>query len=184
MFWKHKCFGNISQLETRPLIGWPSGSTNQRPGLQLIYVSKTLMLPKHLHMIRPLKCSSLDKTNIQGTQVSLQGNTLVWLFANLHNVCGSSSIYLHTYCRTLKTKYALDPSIWRCQLLFLMLAVGWWLVVVVKLESVYQLISPTLATQSHSAVRTPAAAAAKGHPILAVQHILELLQQPTHHFRT
>ena len=41
---------------------------------------------------------------------------------------------------------------------------------VVKLESVYQLISPTLATQSHSAVRTPAAAAAaKGHPILAVQ---------------
>ena len=21
VFWKHKCFGNISQLETRPLIG-------------------------------------------------------------------------------------------------------------------------------------------------------------------
>ena len=42
MFWKHKCFGNISQLETRPLIGWPSESTNQRPGFQLTYVSKTL----------------------------------------------------------------------------------------------------------------------------------------------
>ena len=28
-------------------------STNQRPGFQLNYVSKTLMLPKHLHMIRP-----------------------------------------------------------------------------------------------------------------------------------
>ena len=27
--WKHKCFGNISQLETRPLIGWPARSTNQ-----------------------------------------------------------------------------------------------------------------------------------------------------------
>ena len=50
------CFGNISQLETRPLIGWPSESINQRPGFhfQLTYVSKTLMLSKHLHMIRPL----------------------------------------------------------------------------------------------------------------------------------
>ena len=37
MFWKHKCFGNISDR-----------STNQRPGFQLTYVSKTLMLPKHL----------------------------------------------------------------------------------------------------------------------------------------
>ena len=36
-----KCFGSISQLETRP-------------GFQLTYVSKTLMLPKNLHMIRPL----------------------------------------------------------------------------------------------------------------------------------
>ena len=54
VFWKHKCFGNISQLETRTLIGWPSESTNQRPGFQLTYVSKTLTLPKHLHMIRPL----------------------------------------------------------------------------------------------------------------------------------
>ena len=56
VFWKNsKCFGNISQLETRPLIGWPSTSTNQRPGgFQLTYVSKTLMLPKHLHMIRPV----------------------------------------------------------------------------------------------------------------------------------
>ena len=24
VFWKQKCFGNISQLETRPLIGWPT----------------------------------------------------------------------------------------------------------------------------------------------------------------
>ena len=53
MFWKHKCFGNISQLET--LIGWPAGSTSQRPGFQLTYVSKTVVLPKHLHMIRPLE---------------------------------------------------------------------------------------------------------------------------------
>ena len=28
-------------------------STNQRPGFQLTYVSKTLMLSKHLYMIRP-----------------------------------------------------------------------------------------------------------------------------------
>ena len=42
VFWKHKGFGNISQLETRPLIGWPSSSTNQRPGFQLTYSSKTL----------------------------------------------------------------------------------------------------------------------------------------------
>ena len=40
--WNHKSIGNISQLETRPLIGWSSGSTNQRPGFQLTYVSKTL----------------------------------------------------------------------------------------------------------------------------------------------
>ena len=53
VFCKHKCFGNISQLETRPLIGWSSGSTNQSPGFQLTYVSKTLMLTKRLHMIRP-----------------------------------------------------------------------------------------------------------------------------------
>ena len=38
-----KCFGSITVLET-----------NQRPGFQLTYVSKTLMLPKHLHMIQPL----------------------------------------------------------------------------------------------------------------------------------
>ena len=37
-----KYFGNISQLETRPLIRWPSESTNQRPGFQLTYASKTL----------------------------------------------------------------------------------------------------------------------------------------------
>ena len=47
----------VSQLETRPLIGWLARSifwsTNQRPGFQLTYVSKTLMLPKHLYMIRP-----------------------------------------------------------------------------------------------------------------------------------
>ena len=42
-----KYFGNISQLENRLLIGWLARSTNQRPGFQL------LMLPKHLHMIRP-----------------------------------------------------------------------------------------------------------------------------------
>ena len=53
VYWKHKCFGNISLLETGPFIGWPASSTNQRPGLQLTYVSKTLMLPKDLHMIRP-----------------------------------------------------------------------------------------------------------------------------------
>ena len=50
-----KCFGNICQLKNRPLIGWPSKSTNQRPCFQLTYVSKTLMLPKHLHMIRPYR---------------------------------------------------------------------------------------------------------------------------------
>ena len=54
VFWKHKRFGNISQLETRPLIGRPNESTNQRPGFQLNYVSKTLILPKYLRMIRPL----------------------------------------------------------------------------------------------------------------------------------
>ena len=54
VFRKHKSFGNISQLETRPLIGWSSDWTNQRIGFQLTYVSKTLMLPKHLRMIRPL----------------------------------------------------------------------------------------------------------------------------------
>ena len=27
--WKHKSIGNISQLNTRPLIGWSSGSTNR-----------------------------------------------------------------------------------------------------------------------------------------------------------
>ena len=39
-----ECFGSISQLETRPMIGCPSASTNQRPGFQfqLTYVSKTL----------------------------------------------------------------------------------------------------------------------------------------------
>ena len=37
-----KCFRSISQLETRPLIGWPSESTNKRPGFQLTYASKTL----------------------------------------------------------------------------------------------------------------------------------------------
>ena len=52
--WNHKSIGNISQLETRPLIGWPSESTIQRPGFQLTYVSNWLMIPKHLHMIRPL----------------------------------------------------------------------------------------------------------------------------------
>ena len=49
VFWKHKCFGNISQLVTRPLIGWP--------GLWLVdlasqpirgQVSNWLMFPKHL----------------------------------------------------------------------------------------------------------------------------------------
>ena len=43
---KHKSIGNISQLETRPLIGWLARSTNQRPGsrpgFQLTYASKTL----------------------------------------------------------------------------------------------------------------------------------------------
>ena len=54
VFWKHKSIGNISQLETRPLISWLARwSTNLRPGFQLTYVSKTLILPKHLHMIRP-----------------------------------------------------------------------------------------------------------------------------------
>ena len=42
-----KCFGCISQLETRPLIGWLAGQPIR--GL----VSKWLMLPKHLHMIWP-----------------------------------------------------------------------------------------------------------------------------------
>ena len=56
VFWKHKSIGNISQLETRPLIGCPSELTNQRPGFQWTYVSNWLMLPKHfLHMIRPFK---------------------------------------------------------------------------------------------------------------------------------
>ena len=54
VFWKHKCFGNISQLETMSMIGWRARSTNQRPGFQNTIVSKILMLPKHLHMIRPL----------------------------------------------------------------------------------------------------------------------------------
>ena len=54
-----KCFGSISRLENRPMIGWPSKSTNQRPGFQLTYVSNWLMLPKHLHMIRPILCCFL-----------------------------------------------------------------------------------------------------------------------------
>ena len=41
VFWKYKCFGNISQLETRPMIGWPSESTNQRPGFQLTCFQNT-----------------------------------------------------------------------------------------------------------------------------------------------
>ena len=50
--WKHKSIGNISQLETRPGIGWSSCSTIQRTGFQLTYVSNWLMLPIDLHMIR------------------------------------------------------------------------------------------------------------------------------------
>ena len=42
MFWKHKSNGNISQLETRPQIGWLARSTNQRHGFQLTNASKTL----------------------------------------------------------------------------------------------------------------------------------------------
>ena len=42
VFWKHMSIENISQLETRPMIVWPSESTNQRPGFQLTYASKTL----------------------------------------------------------------------------------------------------------------------------------------------
>ena len=37
VFWKHKCFGNTKTGQ--PIRG---------------LVSKTLMLPKHLHMIRPV----------------------------------------------------------------------------------------------------------------------------------
>ena len=36
------CFGSISQLETRPLIGSLARTTNQRPIFQLTYASKTL----------------------------------------------------------------------------------------------------------------------------------------------
>ena len=57
-----KSIGNISQLETRPLIGWPTRSigwparsTNQRPGFQLTFVSNWLMLPIDFHMIRPIE---------------------------------------------------------------------------------------------------------------------------------
>ena len=51
VFWKHKSIGNISQLETSPLIGWLARSTNQRPKalfpidlcFQLNYASKILV---------------------------------------------------------------------------------------------------------------------------------------------
>ena len=68
---------SISQLETRPLIGWPRGSTNQRPGFQLTYVSKTLMLSKHLHMIRPL--ISLALPVFQDKLILLNSTVKGWL---------------------------------------------------------------------------------------------------------
>ena len=45
---------------------WLARSTNQRPCFQLTYVSKTLMLSKYLHMIRPLELG----TGSNGTSVS------------------------------------------------------------------------------------------------------------------
>ena len=58
-----KCFGSISQLETRPLIGWPwpSESTNQWPGFQLTYASKTLAHDPALNHIPNLKVGSNRK---------------------------------------------------------------------------------------------------------------------------
>ena len=79
VFWKHsKCFGNISQLETRPLIGWPSESTNHRPGFQLTYVSNCLMFPIDLHMIRPLNPKNILKGLISVPQNIIRLNIHPW----------------------------------------------------------------------------------------------------------
>ena len=61
VFWKHKSIGNISQLETRPLIGWLARSTNQRTGFELTYVSNWLMLPKHTCTWSGLICKVFSK---------------------------------------------------------------------------------------------------------------------------
>ena len=73
-----KCFGNISQFETRPLIGWNSGSTNQRSGFQFFcfqntYAYKTLVhdpAPKYdwLNMeskVNPFTCNHIVHLNTQ-----------------------------------------------------------------------------------------------------------------------
>ena len=60
-----KSIGSMSQLETRPPIGWPARSTNQRPGFQLNYVSNWLILPIDLHMIRPLVYRLMVKSSLR-----------------------------------------------------------------------------------------------------------------------
>ena len=76
-------FGNISQLDTRPLIGWPSGTTNQRPGFQLTYVSKTLLLPKHLHLIHPVMWCF--RKILQTIWIKIDSEKLLFFFCNCTN---------------------------------------------------------------------------------------------------
>ena len=113
----YKCFGNISLLETRSLIGWLARSTNQRPVFQLTYVSKTIMLPKHLHIIRPFVIMLIRF--VSALRI-FSGGEMFQLLSRDHQAQKSKSLYLKKIILESRVLWhqLVKPSRLRCKIFF------------------------------------------------------------------
>ena len=107
-----KCFGSISQLETRTLIGWLTRSTNQRPGFQLTYylcfqlayASKTLAHDPALNFAPASKKQSLKL----GISFGIQPTTSYYLLVPKIEFC---LLRMESCPKYIETKSASDWKI-------------------------------------------------------------------------
>ena len=114
-----KFFGSISVLETRPPIGWLARSTNQRPGFQLTYASKTLahdpalrleknLLPGWIGRIgwwKPLVNPKLTVTIVQRRTIEVVATFI--LVESIQQTSALSKVWCSTILSRNEKKFAL-----------------------------------------------------------------------------